>query len=302
LCVLQTIVDDARMILQAASLNGDFTLTSNEKAKALAVISLLSDSSDVEIMKMYLDYFSQALLQLKLSVNFLKDSADISFTTTSSILTETVRLLQSVILDAHILFFREVSNVFPGESFQLNGLISLSKSIIIREVVTAFINSDAPPTPELHYDYFDFSAYFQKNTAQHLGRLKELFNEWLYDTLPVIHYICDEILQLMQSASEVASLQQVVWFRSCHAGDETGDMTTGEDFERFRQRYWEEASREFLQNIKRRRGSGVGDATAARGGSLLWNSVFRVPFVKQVYTYQNPLVFEILAYSLMSWC
>ena len=266
----QTVIDDAHMILQASCLDSEFTLTLNDKAKALAAISVLAEVSDADLMKMYLEYFTQALSQLQLSINLLRDAADVPATSKSSILNETVRLLQAAVLDAHILFFREVTQVVPGEAFSANGLISKSKGVILQHVISAFTSR----TDVGMRDLFAMDSYFQRSTLQ-LARLKEMFNVWLRDTLPIIHLICDEALNLTESAAEVALLQQVVWRRSCFVDDEN-------DRGKEKQRFWEEASREFLIQIKRLRVSGASLDANTMGGALLWNSVFKAPFTKQV--------------------
>jgi hypothetical protein len=261
------------MILQASCLDNAFTLTLPDKAKSLAVISLLTDISDTELMKTYLDYFSQALTQLKSSVVLLKSTSDISSSTTpASILIETVRLLQSAILDTHILFFHQVSTLVPNETLTANGLLSKSKSMAIQEILKVF-NVDCTS--------FDFLSFFQQNTSQHLLLLKNMFSTWLNDTLPLIHFICDEVLSLTESAADVASLQHVIWTRSCHATVE--NTNTVSNVESDKQHHWEEASKEFLLHIKRRRNEASSqDNGIVKGGTLLWNSVFKVPFLKQV--------------------
>lgn len=263
-------IDDAHLILQASCLDSEFTLTLNDKAKALAAISVLADVSDADLMKTYLEYFSQALSQLQLSISLLRDAADVAATSKSSILNETVRLLQAAVLDAHILFFREVPQVLPGEGLSANGLISKSRGVILQQVVSALSSRTDVPLRDL----FSLDAYFQRSSLQ-LTKLKEMFNSWLRDTLPTIHLICDEALSLTESAAEVAQLQQVVWRRSCFVDDES-------DRGREKQRFWEEASREFLAQIRRPRLVGASQDANIKGGALLWNSVFKAPFIKQV--------------------
>ena len=245
-------------------------MTSNDKAKALAAISMLADVSDADLMKTYLDYFSQTLSQLQLSIDLLRDATEVPASSTSSILNETVRLLQAAILDAHVLFFREVNLSVLGEEIRAHGLISISKGVILQHVIaalTARIDINVR-------DLFGLDSYFQRSSAQ-LAKLKEMFNLWLMDTLPTIHRICDEVLNLTTSASEVALLQQVIWRRSCYVDE---DSDRGKD----KQKFWEEASKEFLSQLKKLRQSAGFQEANIKGGTLLWNSVFKAPFIKQV--------------------
>ena len=277
---MQTVIDDAHMILQASCLDSEFTLNLNDKAKALAAISVLANISDADLMKTYLEYFSQALSQLQLSISLLRDAADIPATSKSSILHETVRLLQAAVLDAHILFFREVAQVIPGENFCANGLISKSKGVILQHVISALTSR----THAEMRDLFLVDSYFQRSSIQ-LTKLKDMFNVWLKDTLPTIHRICDEALNLTASAAEVAVLQQVVWKRSCYVDDES---ERGNE----KQKFWEEASREFLSQIRRLRLGSVSQDANVKGGALLWNSVFKAPFLKQVCLHSLDLLIE----------
>lgn len=280
----ETVVGDAQMLLQASCVSADLKLTVQEKADALAVVSVLSILTDAEIMKLYLDLFKQAIETLELSVAFLKEANEASFVTTSSILNETVRLLQSAILDAHTMFFREVSVDVGGVVVLCNGLIASSRARVVQASMSVVSDTNAS-TKRVSRDpatVFDMQGYLSTTSSQSVSKLKDMFNDWLDAALPAIHGICDDILQLMDSIADVAQMQRVVWFRSCNTREASDEAASDEQEQ---QKHWEDASNEFLQASKKKRfGVSAQPKEQLRGGTLLWNSVFKVPFAKHVCT------------------
>ena len=278
-----TIVDDAKTLLETCSGDSSFRLTFQEKANALACISILSEIDDTAALKLYLDYHKTALQRSQCAVNELENLPEISFPTLSSILTETVRILQSALLDVYILFLKKFPTFRSDESDSFCGLLSRSKYLLLQRVLRALTGST-----------HDKDSPMGENTPRNdeVIILKETLNVWMHEAFLLAHTICEGVLRLLHSASEVARLQQIVWSRCSSAESFSSQLEAVPDIQMVEdsQFCWEEASKDLFSNFRRRRGSfflpvASSSGEEVNGASLLWTSVFSLSFVKQVCIY-----------------
>lgn len=222
-------------------------------------------------------------------------------------LVQAVQTLQQAILDVHLLFFKPASvpststpavGTNATASVTVPGLVILKQLEFISDVdraLSPLLNS--PPAASvgganasaLKHFGFDRNAFLadEKASSSHLD-IRKVFDQWIERTVQRVGERARAALEAMQSATEVARLQQRVWL--CCTTVTTGSGTvsgpasapsTSTLPEKADQADWEEACVELLA-VKRRRTAKNETNTAAAAASLLWSRVFRLPFMLQV--------------------
>lgn len=214
---------------------------------------------------------------------------------------QAVQTLQQAILDVHLLFFKPASVPSTGTaavgasaSVTVPGLVILKQLEFISDVdraLSPLLNS--PPAAFVggasagaskHFG-FDRNAFLadERASSSHLD-IRKVFDQWIERAVQRVGERARAALEAMESATEVARLQQRVWLccTTVTTGIVSGPASTPSTLpEKAAQADWEEACVELLA-VKRRRTTKNETNTAAAAASLLWSRVFRLPFMLQV--------------------
>ena len=202
-------------------------------------------------------------------------------------LVQAVLMLQQTILDVHSLFFRPVTLSDPALNSTLTvpGLVIQKQLEFINDIDRAFSpllqNSSSKNKGGLGFDCTAFLA--DDKACSPPLEIRKIFDQWLVKAVQRVGERARAALEAMDSATEVARLQQRVWL--CCTTVTTGgsaDVTASgllSSVTGYTQSNWEESCVELLV-VKRRRTSTQDSNSAAT--SLLWSRVFRLPFMLQV--------------------
>jgi hypothetical protein len=214
-------------------------------------------------------------------------------------LVQAVQTLQQAILDVHMLFFKPASapstgTAAAGANVAVPGLVILKQLEFIGDVDRALSPLlNIPPaavvggaaTGIVKSFGFDRNAFLvdEKASSSHLD-IRKVFDQWIERTVQRVGERARAALEAMESATEVARLQQRVWLccTTVTTGIVSGPSSAPSTLpEKAAQADWEEACVELLA-VKRRRAAKAETNTAAAAASLLWSRVFRLPFMLQV--------------------
>ena len=239
----------------------------------------------------------------------LKKSATQTSTTMGEKLIQAVQILQRTILDVHLLFFKLTA--VPSLPLLVPGLVILKQLEFINDIDRTLsplicfmgkqITADASPKGQKKTLGFDIDAFLADDkvcTAP--SDIRNIFDQWIARAVLRVGESTRAALEAMDSATEVARLQQRMWLccttvntsaPSPSSISSAGGVSAAA-CAKPTQTDWEEACVELLA-VKRRRtasatatglsvdkSSGAGAAAA----SLLWSRVFRLPFMQQVGT------------------
>ena len=230
---------------------------------------------------------------------------------------QAVQSLQQAILDVHLLFFKSASTPYTGTagasaSAAANGTagagVSVPGLVILKQLefigdldraMAPLLNS--PPATAagggggggvgtagggaVKSLGFDRTAFLADEKASSVpGDIRKVFDQWIERTVQRVGERARAALEAMESATEVARLQQRVWLccTTVTTGIVSGPSSAPSSLpEKAAQADWEEACVELLA-VKRRRTAKSETSTAAAAASLLWSRVFRLPFMLQV--------------------
>ena len=201
-------------------------------------------------------------------------------------LVQAVLMLQQTILDVHLLFFKPAR---PSVAPSLKSLPVVSGLVLLKQL--EFISDiDRALTPLLSRSgtdekkglEFDASAFIahDKTSASPL-EIRKIFDQWLGKAVQKVGERARAALEAMESATEVARLQQRVWLCCTTVTAVTTSAATSSIFSPlgYSQADWDESCIELL-SVKKRRSFATETNCAATG--LLWSRVFRLPFMLQV--------------------
>lgn len=213
-------------------------------------------------------------------------------------LIQAVQSLQQAILDVHLLFFKPTplpssssstdgAETGTGVAVMVSGLVILKQVEFISDVdraLSPLLLSSALDSTFLSAQRksmgFDRSSFLADDKASSpLGDTRKLFDQWIARAVQRVGERARAALEAMDSATDVARLQQRVWL-CCTTVATSSSSSACVPSGRPLQADWEEACVELLA-VKRRRPTAVADSSAA-AASLLWSRVFRLPFMLQV--------------------
>jgi hypothetical protein len=212
-------------------------------------------------------------------------------------LVQAVQTLQQAILDVHMLFFKPAYAPSTGTAdadVAVPGLVILKQLEFICDVDRALSPLlNVPPAAVVGGAAagvvksfgFNRSAFLadEKASSSHLD-IRKVFDQWIERTVQRVGERARAALEAMESATEVARLQQRVWLccTTVTTGIVSGPSSAPSTLpEKAAQADWEEACVELLA-VKRRRAAKAETNTAVAAASLLWSRVFRLPFMLQV--------------------
>lgn len=294
----QTILDDVELIL----LEGSCGVL--EKAKTLACLGALSSKSLTELMQIFLD---SAELQLDEALDELASAGKgkLSFALVSEKLFLTINILQSTLLDAYHIFFKPTTSAILLPVGEFDGLLSRVQTEFIADLSIAMklllrsVNFQSGATSSIvdssiAVDTVAFMKDLQARASK--SQIRSIFDTWLGRIVASISLRCKVALGSMESAFEVAKLQQKVWSGCCTLLPKPIQF---QQKMQYTQSDWVEACEELLS--QRLAGSkhlrqkdsmskiSSKDSTDSTDGSSiashsthLWSAVFRGPFMVQV--------------------
>ena len=202
-----------------------------------------------------------------------------------------VLMLQQTILDVPLLFFKpsSLSDLGLNSTFTVPGLVIKKQIEFINDINTVFSPllqiSKSGDKRGLGFDHTAFLA--DDKACSPPVDVRQIFDQWLLRAVQRVGEGARVALEAMESATEVARLQQRV--RLCCTAVTAG-VAIGVDVPLsgppvsfaslgYTQANWEESCVELLAE-KRRRTSTTDSKSLAT--SLLWSRVFRQPFMMQV--------------------
>ena len=297
----QTILEDIDLIL----LEGSCGVI--EKAKALASLGALSAKSPPELLQFFLDSAEVQLEEATAELAALgKGQGKLGIALVSEKLFLTISILQTTLLDAYNIFFKPTISPAIASVGDFDGLLSrfqaefnvdltISMKALLRFlsnhycVVEANIADDVP--------LVDTSAFMKDLQAKvSKTQLRSIFDSWLGRIIMTISSRCKVALGCMDSAFEVAKLQQKVWSGCCTYVPKPAHM---QQQVQYAQSDWIVACEELLSaklvgskhlrtkdiisKISSKDSSDSADAGSFTSHSThLWSAVFRGPFMVQV--------------------
>lgn len=307
----QTVIEDAKLVLLEGS------STPAESARTLASLGLLTGMHVGDLLKLHLecaDLLIDAATEGLEGNNFDMDPSLLANKMTSAVLT-----MQQTILDVYFLFFRtvtidsagNVTNSGDGEGSSQRGLLSIYQEALLKDVdnhlhrITREKNASNQITNDNNNNnnnsnnskgkkstnFFNLDAFVQDNQNKcSLGEARSVFDKWIQSAVQKVGKRSTLALEAMTSATDVARLQQRVWQCSTTVGSDENNHSQqnqqqqqlyhNEKEELYTQEDWEAACTELLLPKRRRP---LGDKKSDVQASLmLWSTVFRAPFVRQV--------------------
>ena len=237
-------------------------------------------------------------------------------------LIQAVQILQRTILDVHLLFFKltAVPSLSPSPSpaaqtasasasLMVPGLVILKQLEFINDIDRTLsplmpsvgkqstVNA-VPKGGGMKTLGFDINAFLADDKVCSLPTdIRNIFDQWIGRAVLRVGESTRAALEAMDSATEVARLQQRMWLCCTTVNTSTSTSTSGPGIGaasvKPSQADWEESCVELLA-VKRRRtasatagaGTGLiadkGTGAGAAAASLLWSRVFRLPFMQQV--------------------
>ena len=237
-------------------------------------------------------------------------------------LIQAVQILQRTILDVHLLFFKltAVPSLSPSPSpaaqtasasasLMVPGLVILKQLEFINDIDRTLsplmpsvgkqstVNA-VPKGGGIKTLGFDINAFLADDKVCSLPTdIRNIFDQWIGRAVLRVGESTRAALEAMDSATEVARLQQRMWLCCTTVNTSTSTSTSGPGIGaasvKPSQADWEESCVELLA-VKRRRtasaiagtGTGLiadkGTGAGAAAASLLWSRVFRLPFMQQV--------------------
>lgn len=252
-------------------------------------------------------------------------------------LIQAVQILQRTILDVHLLFFKPTPVLSPTQSLSLSsssapapaaqtasmmvpGLVILKQLEFITDIdriLSPLIRVTGKGTQgtaevalkgEKRTLGFNTDAFLADDKVCTMPiDIRNIFDQWIGRAVLRVGESTRAALEAMDSATEVARLQQRMWLccttvnttappstaisiSSIGSGSGIGSGVGAAASAKPTQVDWEEACMELLA-VKRRRisasaakGEDKGAGAGAAAASLLWSRVFRLPFMQQVTT------------------
>lgn len=192
--------------------------------------------------------------------------------------------MQQTILDAYFLFFRptptgdNVNNITPSSPSL--GLLSVYQENLLQDIenqLQLILFEDSIKNNKF-FDMAEFAASNLKNCSN--ADARNVFDKWLANAVQRVGHRSATALEAMKLASDVAKLQQRVWQCSTTILNDDGKNNDGSAYT---QSDWEAACKDLLAPKRRRMPTDKSSLpTEEISSSLLWSTVFRAPFVRQV--------------------
>lgn len=227
----------------------------DEKARVLSSIHLLKATTNRELVNIYLN---SAQSKIASCMSESSDSLNVLST-----LEKIVINIQEVTTDIFSLFFQVNNN-------STKGLVEVYKNSIFHEMI-----SEVSFTRDVIVEESDSHTQVDLDT---LG----VFENWLIDTIKnVYEYVNVVLVREISSANEVSILQQHLW---------TITMGSLEHLGSHRLNLWNVVSNDFLTQVLENHFLKINNmedvispvSHRRKGCELLWDLVFRDPFIRQV--------------------
>ncbi len=289
----QTVLDDIDLIILEGSANVI------EKAKCLAAVGILSGKSQGELMGKFLDSteivlddITEGLVSKDIEINQLNDK-----------LISAINILQSTLLDIYTIFFKQTDNSqYEGilTYYEKNFIDNLTMSMKLfikacksrlnsKEKIFAADMDNGKEYSDVGFDEKEFLKDVSSTSSK--SQLRGMFDAWLSKVIVMISSRCKVALSVMESAFEVAKLQQRMW-QACCSVSSSIDSSDNDNAIVYTQADWVSTCKMLLdENSKIKRGikkSGSKDGSDgsnnddSNSASQLWTAVFRAPFMVQV--------------------
>jgi len=209
------------------------------------------------------------------------DCSDLDPSLVSNKLTSAVLIMQQTILDVHFLFFRALNADSTSPSGQ--GLLSVYQEALLKDIehrLQRVMRDNKGP-------FFNMTAFADDNRNKcSMVEARSVFDSWVQGAVQKVGNRSNKAQEAMTSATDVARLQQRVWLCSTTVGKGVATTASGSDDqgssqdESYTQLDWEAACADLLLPTRRR--VAADKKAEAAASTLLWSTVFRAPFVRQV--------------------